>query len=162
VELLKKLEKNGLYRITGTFKIADVPVHVEILTGIRFGRPQFAVGFAFDQESYGALAKKLSGIGVDFLDVIGLNLEVINNRVLVLSLLLFFGLLRPGSGVVPSGTSVERRLNRHFGRDELESQSTAELAAKGTLVPKCIRYGIQTGPIPDIKMIAFFYYVNTY
>ena len=79
VEFVKKLEKNGLYRLTGTFGIGGVPVHVEILTGIRFGRIAFAVGFSFDKESYGALAEKLSGIGVDFLNVIGLDLEVVGS-----------------------------------------------------------------------------------
>ncbi|XP_068704567.1 uncharacterized protein [Montipora foliosa] len=76
VEMLKKLEKNGLFRLTGTFSIGGVPVHVEVLTGTRFGRRQFAVGFSFDKESFGKLSEKLSGIGIDFLDVIGLNLEV--------------------------------------------------------------------------------------
>ena len=74
--MLKKLEKNGLFRLTGTFSIGGVPIHVEVLTGIRFGRPQFAVGFSFDKESFGKLSEKLSGIGIDFLDVIGLDLEV--------------------------------------------------------------------------------------
>ena len=51
-------------------------MHVEILTGTRFARPAFAVGFSFDRESYGKLAEKLSGIGVDFLDKLGLEFEV--------------------------------------------------------------------------------------
>ena len=51
------------------------------MTGIKYARPQFAVGFSFDQESYGKLSEQLSGIGVDFLDVIGLNLEVICRNV---------------------------------------------------------------------------------
>ena len=76
VEMLKKLEKNGLFRLTGTFSIGGVPIHVEVLTGRRFGRLQFAVGFSFDKESFGKLSEKLSGIGIDFLDVIGLDLEV--------------------------------------------------------------------------------------
>ena len=48
---------------------------------MKYARPQFAVGFSFDQESYGKLSEQLSGIGVDFLDVIGLNLEVICRNV---------------------------------------------------------------------------------
>ena len=48
---------------------------------MKYDRPQFAVGFSFDQESYGKLSEQLSGIGVDFLDVIGLNLEVICRNV---------------------------------------------------------------------------------
>ena len=48
---------------------------------MKYARPQFAVGFSFDQESYGKLSEQLSGIGVDFLDVIGLNLEVICQNV---------------------------------------------------------------------------------
>ncbi|CAH3028156.1 unnamed protein product [Porites evermanni] len=76
VEYLRKLEKTGIYRITGSFDIVGVPIHVEVLTGVKYARPQFAVGFSFDQESYGKLSEQLSGIGVDFLDVIGLNLEI--------------------------------------------------------------------------------------
>ena len=48
---------------------------------MKYARPQFAVGFSFDQESYGKLSEQLSGIGVDFLDVIGLNLEVLCRNV---------------------------------------------------------------------------------
>ena len=90
VEFLKKLEKNGLYRFTGTFYIVTVPIHVEILTGIRFGRPQFAVGFAFDKESFGKLSEQLSGIGIDFLDAIGLDLEVRRDGCVFLYLSLIF------------------------------------------------------------------------
>ena len=75
-QLVRKLVKNGVFRFTSSIDLEGVPVHVEILTGIRFGRPTFAVGFAFDRESYGKLAKKLSGIGVDFLDKLGLEFEV--------------------------------------------------------------------------------------
>lgn len=75
-QLLRKLEKNGVFRFTASIDAGGVPVHVEILAGIRFGRPTFAVGFAFDRESYGKLAKKLSGVGVDFLDKLGLEFEV--------------------------------------------------------------------------------------
>ena len=76
VELLRKIDKFGVYRFTGTVDIGGVPCHVEIITGFRFGRPTFAVGFSFDSESFGALSEKLSGIGVDFLDAIGLELQV--------------------------------------------------------------------------------------
>ena len=76
VELLRKIGNNGVYRFTGTVDIGGVPCHVEVITGVRFGRPQFAVGFSFDSESFGALSEKLSGIGVDFLDAIGLELQV--------------------------------------------------------------------------------------
>ena len=75
-QLLRKLEKNGVFRFTASIDAGGVPVHVEVLTGIRFGRPTFAVGFAFDSESFGKLAEKLSGIGVDFLDKLGFELEV--------------------------------------------------------------------------------------
>lgn len=75
-ELVRKLEKGGLTRFTASISAGGVPVHVEILAGIRFGRPQFAVGFSFDSESYGKLAEKLSGIGVDFLDKLGFELQV--------------------------------------------------------------------------------------
>ena len=51
---------------------------------MKYARPQFAVGFSFDQESYGKLSEQLSGIGVDFLDVIGLNLEVLCRNVVTL------------------------------------------------------------------------------
>ena len=81
VEYLRKLDKSGIYRITGSFDIVGVPIHVEVLTGMKYARPQFAVGFSFDQESFGKLSEQLSGIGVDFLDVIGLNLEVICRNV---------------------------------------------------------------------------------
>lgn len=76
VEILRKLEKNGLFRFTAPVDVAGVPIHVEILTGTRFGRPAFAVAFAFDRESYGKLAEQLSGIGVDFLDKLGFEFEV--------------------------------------------------------------------------------------
>lgn len=75
-QLLRKLEKNGVFRFTASIDAGGVPVHVEVLTGLRFGRPTFAVGFAFDSESFGKLAEKLSGIGVDFLDKLGFELEV--------------------------------------------------------------------------------------
>lgn len=76
VELLRKIDKVGVYRFTGSIDAGGVPIHVEIITGYRFGRPTFAVGFAFDSESFGKLSEKLSGIGVDFLDAIGLELQV--------------------------------------------------------------------------------------
>ncbi|KAJ7381185.1 hypothetical protein OS493_004785 [Desmophyllum pertusum] len=76
VEILRKIDKAGVYRFTGTIDIGGVPCHVEIITGIRFGRPTFAVGFSFDSESFGKLSKKLSDIGVDFLDSIGLELQI--------------------------------------------------------------------------------------
>ena len=75
-QLLRKLEKNGVFRFTASIDAGGVPIHVEILTGIRFARITFAVGFAFDRESFGKVAEKLSGIGVDFLDKLGLELEV--------------------------------------------------------------------------------------
>lgn len=75
-QLLRKLEKNGVFRFTASIDVGGVPIHVEILTGIRFSRITFAVGFAFDRESFGKVAEKLSGIGVDFLDKLGLELEV--------------------------------------------------------------------------------------
>lgn len=75
-QLLRKLEKNGVFRFTASIDVGGVPIHVEILTGIRFARITFAVGFAFDRESFGKVAEKLSGIGVDFLDKLGLELEV--------------------------------------------------------------------------------------
>ena len=75
-QLVRKLEKNGVFRFTASIDVGGVPVHVEILTGIRFARITFAVGFAFDRESFGKVAEKLSGIGVDFLDKLGLELEV--------------------------------------------------------------------------------------
>jgi len=75
-ELVQKLVKDGLTRFTASIDAQGVPVHVEILAGIRFGRPAFAVGFSFDSESFGKLAEKLSGIGVAFLDSLGLELEV--------------------------------------------------------------------------------------
>lgn len=75
-QLLRKLEKNGVFRFTASIDVGGVPIHVEILTGIRFSRITFAVGFAFDRESFGKIAEKLSGIGVDFLDKLGLELEV--------------------------------------------------------------------------------------
>ena len=80
VQLVRKLEKNGVFRFTASIDIEGVPIHVEILTGIRFARRTFAVGFAFDRESYGKLAEKLSGIGVDFLDKLGLEFEVHVNK----------------------------------------------------------------------------------
>ena len=90
VEFFKKMEKNGLYRFTGTFHIVTVPVHVEILTGISLGRTQFAVGFTFDKESFGKLSEQLSGIGIDFLDVIGQGLEVRRDGCVFLYLPLIF------------------------------------------------------------------------
>ena len=75
-QVVRKLEKNGVFRFTSSIDVGSVPIHVEILTGVRFGRKTFAVGFAFDRESYGKLAEKLSGIGVDFLNKLGLEFEV--------------------------------------------------------------------------------------
>ena len=75
-EFARKLEQFGLYRFTGTIDAGGVPIHAEILAGYKFGRPQFAIGFSFDKESYGKLAEKLSGIKVDFLDSLGIDLEV--------------------------------------------------------------------------------------
>ena len=75
-QVVRKLERNGVFRFTASIDVGGVPIHVEILTGVRFGRKTFAVGFAFDRESYGKLAEKLSGIGVDFLDKLGLEFEV--------------------------------------------------------------------------------------
>ena len=74
---MRKLAKGGVNRFTASIDAGGVPIHVEIITGIRFGRPAFAVGFAFDRESFGKVAEKLSGIGVDFLDKLGFELEVI-------------------------------------------------------------------------------------
>ena len=76
-EFVRKLAKGGVNRFTASIDAGGVPIHVEIITGIRFGRPAFAVGFAFDRESFGKVAEKLSGIGVDFLDKLGFELEVI-------------------------------------------------------------------------------------
>ena len=78
-QLVRKLVKNGVFRFTSSIDLGGVPVHIEILTGIRFARPTFAVGFSFDRESYGKLAEKLSGIGVDFLDKLGVEFEVTKN-----------------------------------------------------------------------------------
>ena len=78
-QLVRKLVKNGVFRFTSSIDLGGVPVHIEILTGIRFARRTFAVGFSFDRESYGKLAEKLSGIGVDFLDKLGLEFEVTKN-----------------------------------------------------------------------------------
>ena len=78
-QLVRKLVKNGVFRFTASIDLEGVPVHVEILTGIRFARLTFAVGFSFDRESYGKLAETLSGIGVDFLDKLGLEFEVTKN-----------------------------------------------------------------------------------
>ncbi|XP_067053119.1 uncharacterized protein [Acropora muricata] len=75
-EIVTKLAKGGITRFTASIDALGVPVHVEILAGIRFGRPAFAVGFSFDRESFGKVAEKLSGIGVDFLDKLGLQLEI--------------------------------------------------------------------------------------
>ena len=75
-ELVRKIEKNGVYRFTASIDAGGVPVHVEILTGIRFARLTFAVGFSFDRESFGKLAEKLSGINVDFLNSLGVEFEV--------------------------------------------------------------------------------------
>ena len=71
-----KLTKGGTFRFTATITAGGVPFFVEIITGIRVGRPLFAVGFSFDRESFGKLSEKLSGIGVDFLDKLGVEFEV--------------------------------------------------------------------------------------
>lgn len=75
-EFVRKLAKGGVNRFIASIDAGGVPIHVEIITGIRFGRPAFAVGFAFDRESFGKVAEKLSGIGVDFLDKLGFELEI--------------------------------------------------------------------------------------
>ena len=76
VELLRKIDKFGVHRITGTIDAGGVPIHVEIITRFKSKQRAFAVGFAFDSESFGKLSEKLSGIGVDFLDALGLELQV--------------------------------------------------------------------------------------
>lgn len=76
-QLLRNLQRNGVFRFTASIDALGVPVHVEVLAGIRFARPTFAVGFSFDRGSFGRLAEKLSGIDVDFLDKFGVELEVV-------------------------------------------------------------------------------------
>ncbi|XP_048580608.1 uncharacterized protein LOC5507741 isoform X2 [Nematostella vectensis] len=76
VEFARGLSKGGIFRFTSSIDANGVPVHVEILTGRKFNRIVFAVGFSFDRESFGKLAEKLSGIGVDFLDKLGLEFEI--------------------------------------------------------------------------------------
>ena len=76
-QLLRNLQRNGVFRFTASIDALGVPVHVEVLAGIRFARPTFAVGFSFDRGSFGRLAEKLSGIDVDFLDKFGVDLEVV-------------------------------------------------------------------------------------
>lgn len=76
-EFAYKLNKAiNVKRFTGSIVIEGVPVHVETILITKMFRIGLAVGFSFDGESYGKLAKKLSGVGVDFLDKIGLQLEV--------------------------------------------------------------------------------------
>ena len=76
-QLLRNLQRNGVFRFTASIDALGVPVHVEVLAGVRFARPTFAVGFSFDRGSFGRLAEKLSGIDVDFLDKFGVELEVV-------------------------------------------------------------------------------------
>ena len=76
-EFAYKLDKAiNVKRFTGSIVIEGVPVHVETILIVKMFRVGLAVGFSFDGESYGKLAKKLSGIGIGFLDKIGLQLEV--------------------------------------------------------------------------------------
>lgn len=72
----RKLADSSTFRFTSAINAAGVPVHVEVLTTVRFNRIGFAVGFAFDRESFGALAAKLSDIDVDFLNALGIEFEV--------------------------------------------------------------------------------------
>ena len=90
VEFVKKLERIGMCHFTGTFYIENVQVHVEILTKMKFPKPQFAVGFALDKASFGKLVRQSSGIGIDFLDVIGQGLEVGRDGCVFLYLPLIF------------------------------------------------------------------------
>ncbi|CAB3978528.1 sushi, von Willebrand factor type A, EGF and pentraxin domain-containing 1-like [Paramuricea clavata] len=64
------------FRVTGSLNIFGVPVHVEILTNPNKGVRIFAIGFSFDGESFGALSKRLSGYGISFLDVLGIDLQI--------------------------------------------------------------------------------------
>lgn len=76
-EFAYKLDKAiNVKRFTGSIVIEGVPVHVETILIIKMYRVGLAVGFSFDGESYGKLAKKLSGVGIDFLDKIGLQFEI--------------------------------------------------------------------------------------
>ena len=75
-DFVQKLAKGGNLRFTATITIGIVPFYVEVITGIRLGRPVFAVGFSFDRHSFGKLSEALSGIGVDFLDKLGVEFEV--------------------------------------------------------------------------------------
>ena len=83
-ELVRKLAKNGVYRFSGSVGAGSAPVHIEILAGLRFARPTFAVGFSFVHEPFGRLTEKLSGIRVHFLDVLGTQFEVTKSSVSVL------------------------------------------------------------------------------
>ena len=70
------MKKYSTFRFTGSVSVLGVPVHVDALTNPGKGVRMFAVGFSFDGESFGALSKRLSGIGIDFLDTLGFELQV--------------------------------------------------------------------------------------
>lgn len=76
VELFRKIDKVGVYCFIGLIDVGGVLIYVEIIMGYRFGWLIFVVGFVFDSEFFGKLFEKLFGIGVDFLDVFGLELQV--------------------------------------------------------------------------------------
>ncbi|KAK3707599.1 hypothetical protein QZH41_017860, partial [Actinostola sp. cb2023] len=71
-----KVAKSGTFRFSSAINIKGVPIHVEVLTALRFNRICFAVGFIFDRESFGALAEKLSDINIDFLNSLGVEFEI--------------------------------------------------------------------------------------
>lgn len=77
VEFVRKFVKGGVNRFIVLIDVGGVLIYVEIIIGIRFGRFVFVVGFVFDWELFGKVVEKLFGIGVDFLDKFGFELEVI-------------------------------------------------------------------------------------
>ena len=73
------LETLTPFRFTATKYINGIPVHLEIIASLRGSRWLFAVGLAFDGESFAASIAKISGKQLSdggFLDSIGVDVSV--------------------------------------------------------------------------------------
>lgn len=73
------LETLTPFRFTATKKIDGIPVHLEIIASLKGKRWLFALGFAFDGESFSAAIAKISGKKISdggFLDGFGVDVSV--------------------------------------------------------------------------------------
>ena len=73
------LETLTPFRFSATKYIDGIPVHLEIIASLKGARWLFALGFAFDGESFSASIAKITGKKLSdggFLDSIGIDVSV--------------------------------------------------------------------------------------